>query len=800
MNCPQNCAANSLFAEGLAHQREGRPVAAQRCYENGLKISPGQPDALFLLGQLLFEGGQRSEGERLMRKAIAANPQAVNYWRGLAIQFFNCERLSDAQVAFEQAVAIAPDDAEVRGEFALALERLGEIDAAILQWEQATQAPVPPHEAWRQLARLYAATGRNAQALVAIETQLGIDPGCSADWLLRADLHERDGRTDLLLADLVQAATLAPDDAVLRGRLGVTLIRAGLGDAGLKELDAGVKLAPENASLHFNRGAAYANAGHIETACAAYENALRLDPEAPAVLSNLASQYAALARNVEAQALYVRAIAASPSFAPAHFNLGMLHLDGGRRLDAAASLAVAAELDPENGLIAAHLLFQKMHLCRWDGLDQLSRCVERAISQDSADIPPFVVLSMPGTTPQLQRRCAENHSARLIRPSPVGALEGGSKRDRERLRVAYISSDFKSHATAYLMIEMLEAHDRSRFEVIALSYGVDDGSTMRGRVAASVEKFVDLAGLSVVDVVQRVVELELDILIDLKGYTEGNHSEWLQYRFAPVQINWLGYPGTLGAPWVDYLIADAVVAPLEHQWMYRERLLHLPQSYQPNSRERSCGLRPSRADEGLPEQALVLCSFNQTYKITPEIFSVWMEVLHQVPQTVLWLWASNPWAEIELRRVAEAKGVDAQRLIFAEGRAQADHLARLPLADIALDTFPCNGHTTTSDALWAGVPVVTLRGLAFAERVAASILSAAGLEELISRTREDYLAIIVKLCNDPEALSRLRVRLSELRSTSSIFDSARFANNLEDLLINIHTLNAVASAPDFEGK
>jgi predicted O-linked N-acetylglucosamine transferase (SPINDLY family) len=462
----------------------------------------------------------------------------------------------------------------------------------------------------------------------------------------------------------------------------------------------------------------------------------------------------------------------------------MLHLDENRRLDATAALERAAACAPDDGLIAAHLLFQKMHLCRWDGIDELASRVRAAVEADTADIPPFILLSTPGTTPALQRRASENHSARM----GIGENRNATRRNAgaSRLRVGYLSSDFKNHATVLLMIDMLEAHDRSRFEIFALSHGIDDASPLRARVAAAVEHFVELAGLPEREAVSSIAALELDVLIDLKGYTEGNHSEWLRHRLAPVQINWLGYPGTLGAPWTDYLIADEIVAPKAHRWMFSERLLYLP-CYQPNCRERECAPIPERAAEGLPEDALVLCSFNQTYKITPGMFGLWLDVLRAVPETVLWLWASNPWAEDALRQVAQEGGVAPERLVFAEGQPQAEHLARLSLADLALDTFPCNGHTTTSDALWAGVPVVTLQGEAFAARVAASLLTAAGLEELIADAPKVYLERVIRFCRDAGWRGRLREKTEALRESSGLFDGAAFARGFETLLSGVFT-------------
>ncbi|MDR1710089.1 MAG: glycosyltransferase, partial [Candidatus Accumulibacter sp.] len=606
----------------------------------------------------------------------------------------------------------------------------------------------------------------------------------------------RAGRAGEAADEFALAAPDLPKDAALWRAFAASAAQAGRIDAALAAVARWRRLSPGDADAarlenalhaqrHFERAEALAAAGDIGAAANETEAALEFSPDSAALLVKLADLRARLGCADEARAIYERAIAASPGDAAAHFNLAMLHLEENRRFDALSALERAAECAPGDGLIAAHLLFQKMHLCRWDGLDEIAGRVRAAVENDTADAPPFIVLSMPGTTPALQRRAAENHSARLAagaaaplaRPPSPGAAAG------RRLRVGYLSSDFKNHATAYLMIDMLEAHDRSRFEIFALSHGVDDGSPMRARVEAGVEHFIDLAGRPEAEAVARIAALELDALVDLKGYTEGNRAEWLRHRLAPVQINWLGYPGTLGAPWIDFMIADDVIAPAGHEWMFSERVLRLPGGYQPNRRERECGPAPTRAAEGLPENTLVLSSFNQTYKISPEMFALWLDALREAPGAVLWLWASNPWAEEELRRVAQRAGIDPARLVFAEGRPQAEHLARLPLADLALDTFPYNGHTTTADALWAGVPAVTLEGEAFASRVAASLLTTAGLPELIAGTPQAYLEIVTRFCRDPALRRRLRQKTETLRETSPLFDAPAFARRFEALLL-----------------
>ena len=837
INAVQKKQAQQLFNAGLKAQQAGDLKAARRSFEQGLKLDPGQPDALFLLGQLLFELGEAFTGEKLAWQALAAEPQSGQYWYGLGVQYFKAGRFAEAKPAFAAALRCTPADVAYHYAQALNLTQLcaphaldvtlnasssgslsttssteaEALTAAIAGWQSFLHlrpAAAQAIEACENLARLCLDSARDAEAFTALQQWLELEPNSRA-FALRADLYERRGELEAALGDRLAAAQVQPDNGLLRGQLALSLMRTGHVAEALEQFDEAVLLAPNRVDLQFNRGLAYARAEQPEQACVAYEQALAASTspaEQPPILLSLASQYADWQRYDEAEALYQQAIGLNPGYATAHFNLGMLWLDVGRRLDALTALQQAADLAPQNGLIAAHLAFQKMHLCRWDGLEQLTQRMFDSISaldhpaRHGQDIPPFIVLAVPGTSPAMQRRAAEQHSQYLLQAAPQSltprllaapdltaklADDAQTSAQQRRLRVGYLSADFKSHATVYLMIEMLEAHDRQRVEIFAFSYGVDDNSPTRQRLIAAVEHFEDLAGLPDSAAKERIAAQQLDILIDLKGYTEGNRSIWLKDRLAPIQINWLGYPGTMGAPWIDYVLADAVLAPLENQWMYQEKLLYLPGCYQPNARQRECAPASIRAQEGLPDEALVLCSFNQTYKITAEVFALWLSVLRQVPQAVLWLWASNPWAEDELRKVATVAGVAAERLIFAEGRAQAAHLARLPLADLALDTFPCNGHTTTSDALWAGVPVLTWQGEAFAARVAASLLSACDLDELIATTPEAYEQLILRFCCDETWRQNLRTTTQALREHGEIFKAEKFARKLEEVLINL---------------
>jgi len=365
-------------------------------------------------------------------------------------------------------------------------------------------------------------------------------------------------------------------------------------------------------------------------------------------------------------------------------------------------------------------------------------------------------------------------------PPAAEPLWRGENYRHERIRLAYLSADFHSHATAALMAGVFEAHDRQRFETIAVSYGPDDGSFMRARLTSAFDRFLDVRNKSDLEIGRMLRAHEVDIAIDLKGYTQDSRSGILALRAAPVQVHYLGFPGTMGAPYVDYILADRTVIPAEHVSQYSERIVTLPDSYQCNDRARPIApVTPSRADAGLPETGFVFCSFNNSFKIGPQLFDLWMRLLKQVDASVLWLLQDNPAAARNLKREAERRGVAADRLVFAPRDNLDRHLARQRLADLFLDTLPYGAHTTASDALWAGVPVLTCAGDTFAGRVAASLLHAAGLPEMITYTLDDYEELALKLVRDAGTLSAITRKLRDNRETSPLFDTVRITRHLE---------------------
>ncbi|HEY8260445.1 MAG TPA: UDP-N-acetylglucosamine-peptide N-acetylglucosaminyltransferase [Methylosinus sp.] len=423
-------------------------------------------------------------------------------------------------------------------------------------------------------------------------------------------------------------------------------------------------------------------------------------------------------------------------------------------------------------------------MCEWDDFADDAKALERMLDTGgSGALPPFLLLSQPGVDAKDQRRCSElwTRDRRAAAAAERRALDFRFRAAGERkIRLGYLSNDFHDHATALLLIETLEAHDRGRFCVNAYSYGADDGKDMRRRLVETFDSFVDISALSDGDAARAIHRDEVDILIDLKGFTFNARSGILMLRPAPVQVNYLGYPGTLGAELCDYIVTDDYVTPPAAAADYSESFAYMPHSYQPRGRAGALGAKPTRAAMGLPEQGVVFCCFNQAYKFTPEIFDLWCRLLDAAPGSVLWLLAA-PMAEGNLRNEAWKRGVNADRLVFAPDMGQSDHLARLQLADLVLDTAPYNAHTTASDALWAGVPIVTCSGSTFPSRVAGSVLRAVGMPELIADDLDGYFDLALRLAYDPACLAETKAKLARNRAEAALFDVAAYTRDLEGL-------------------
>ncbi len=423
-------------------------------------------------------------------------------------------------------------------------------------------------------------------------------------------------------------------------------------------------------------------------------------------------------------------------------------------------------------------------MCEWDNFAEAAPHIRGIMARgESGRLAPFQLLSEPGVTAAEQRACSElwiRDRLAASRPQCAGLDFRFERGARAKIRLGYLSSDFHDHATALLLVETLEAHDRARFDVRAYSYGADDGRAMRKRLEKTFDAFSDVRSFTDIEAARAIHADEIDILIDLKGYTRDARTGILLLHPAPVQVNYLGYPGTLGADVCDYIVTDRFMTPPESAADYSESFAYMPNSYQPHARAAPLAQRPGRAEMGLPPAGFVFCSFNQHYKLTPELFGLWCRLLQCVPGSVLWL-IDGEGARGNLRNEALRRGVSPERLVFAPDMAQSGHLARLQLADLVLDTAPCGAHTTASDALFAGAPIVTCPGETFASRVAGGLLHASGLKELIAADLDGYFDLALDLATNPERLRALRARLAQNRATCALFDVKTYTADLENM-------------------
>ena len=578
-----------------------------------------------------------------------------------------------------------------------------------------------------------------------------------------------------IIGDAIRINPRSPDAFFSRG---CALQRLNRPAEALVCFDRALALRPNLVEAHSNRGVVLMALNRNAQALESLEIALTLDPSSTGALNNRGCILENLGRHEEALVCFEKVIAKEPGFVDALINRGSALAALKRFEEAAADFEKALVIDPERPYARGNMIFYRMHACDWRKLAQDRAEIAADLRAGKRVIYPFVNVALTSSMAD-QLQCARILAANDAPPSPA-PLWRGERYGHDRIRLAYVSADFHAHATVALIAGVLEQHNRNRFEIIAISFGRDDRSAMRTRVMAAFDRFIDVRDKSDAEIASAMRQMEVDIAVDLKGYTQHHRSGIFAFRPAPVQASYLGYPGTMGAPYIDYLIADRIVVPNEHLPYYTEQIAYLPDTYQCNdSRRPIAESAPSRAAAGLPETGFVFCCFNNNYKIAPETFDIWMGLLREVPESVLWLLDDNRDATRNLRREAQARGVAPERLIFAPRAGVEEHLARHRLADLFLDTLPYGAHTTASDALWAGLPVLTVLGESFAGRVAASLLHAVGLPELVADSLKTYETRALQLAREPGALTAVKEKLAANRDTQPLFDTARITRNLE---------------------
>jgi protein O-GlcNAc transferase len=757
--------------------QEGDPAQAETLFRRALAGRPDHPEGFNNLGALLQQQGRIDEAIDAHRQAIALRPNYPAAHCNLGNALKRQGRLDQALAAYRQALALAPNYVEALNNLGVALQQQGKLDEALDAYLHAIKLRPADLEARYNLAVALQQQGRLEAACAAYQHIIRLNPGSPQVYLNLGTVQQALGQPEAAMIAFEHALRLDPAYAQAHYNRGLLLQQQGRLDEAIGAYRQALARAPDYVEAINNIGIVRQRQGHLDEAITAFRQAVALKPGFPEPHNNLGIALLAQERSEEALTAFQQALTLNPDYAEAFYNLGNAWRELGKPEGAIAAYQQALRLRPDDPDAFTQLAYQRRRACDWSEEEADQERLLALVRGGDARIPPFLLLATRASAAD-QLACSARWVEAIGRPAQQGFLHRPAP-ERGRIRLGYLSGDFHQHATASLATELFERHDRSRFEVIAYSYGPDDGSPMRRRLAGAFDRFVDIRELSHADAARRIHADGIGILIDLKGHTLHARTAILATRPAPVAVNYLGFPATMGADFIDYILVDPFVVPRDQQPFFSEKLVHLAGSYQPNDSKRAIAAAPSRLDCGLPPDGFVLCCFNNSYKIASDFFEIWMRLLGNIPGSVLWLMETGPLVRRHLRREAAARGIDPDRLVWAPIKPMAEHLARHRLADLFLDTLACNAHTTASDALWAGLPVVTCAGETFAGRVAGSLLTAIGLPELITTSRAAYETLALELARNPQRLAGLRDKLKSNRATAALFDMPAYVHRIE---------------------
>jgi len=786
-----------VLALAWQNHQAGNFAQAEQLYRRILQNDPSHADAWGYLGSACQAQGNLAEAERSFRRVVQLLPGNASAHNCLAVVLVHKGKLDEAAASLQEALRCQPENAEIHNNLGSVLARLGRATEAMDSYRQALRLAPDNAQAHYNLGLALKTAGQQVAALAEFQEALRCQPDFAEAMQDRGDVLVELKKLEAAESSYRQALGLRPNRAETHHNLGITLESQGRLDEAMVSYQQALGLNPNFAEAHFSLGNALQRQGRFEEAVARYRQVLQLNSNFAEGHSNLGQALLALGRLADASACFRRALELKPESAAIHVNLAGALKEQGQLEVAVACYRRALQLQPDHPGYLAELVHQLQHVCLWKDLGRLSQRLLEVVQKDATHglVAPFTLLALPTSVTAAElHQCASRWVEQRLRfvRSPKSKVQSQDIAHRtshiahRRITVGYLSADFHEHATAYLIAELIEKHDRQRFEVFGYSYGPDDGSSMRRRLLKSFDRFANLKDASFSAAARRIETDGVDILVDLKGHTRYARTQIPALRPAPIQVSYLGYPGTMAAPFIDYILVDGFVVPPDQQPFFTEKLVYLPGCYQVNDSTREIGSRtPSRAECGLPEAGFIFCCFNNSFKITPEVFEVWMQLLKTVPGSVLWLLEDNALAPVNLRGEAEARGVTADRLVFAPRLALPEHLARHRLADLFLDTHPYNAHTTASDALWAGCPLLTMAGQTFPSRVAGSLLRTLGLPELITTSLQEYEEMALRLARDVECLNGLRARLQANRATSGLFDGGRFARDLEQAYVTM---------------
>jgi protein O-GlcNAc transferase len=770
--------ASAYVNRGVVLQHLKRLDEALISYDRAIALEPNDAVSFYNRGNVLKELKRLDEAVASYDRAIALDPDhwGALYNRGNALGAL--KRFDAALTNYEAVIALKPDHVEAHINRGIALSELKRLDEAVASYDAVIARNSDHVEAHLNRGLALHELKRPDDALKSFDRAIELDPNRAEAFNCRGNTLQTLDRFDEAVASYDAAIAIKLDFAEAFSNRGDALRKQRQFEEALASCERAIAFKPDYAEAHVNLGIALMEMRRFDEALASYDKAIALKPDDPRTFYNRGIAFAKLWAFDAAASSYDKAIARKPDYADAFHNRGIALAEMKRLDEARASFLRALALAPRHKSAFSGLADCSLKLCDWSRREELAAELRLHVTEGRSRIDPFTLLGYSDDE-ALQSLCAKalarDRAVEWPRPLRPNAI-----RRNERIKIAYLSANFCRHPVAYLTAGLFEQHDRARFDVIGVSLGPDDGSDMRTRLAAAFDCFLDVTAKSDEEVARLLSDLQVDIAVDLNGHTKGGRLGILAGRPAPIQATYLGFPGTTGADFIDYIVADPVVLPFSRQPQYAENIVHLPASYQANDRSRQIAPRtPTRRELGLPAEGVVFCCFNNTWKIAPPIFDVWMRLLRAVENSTLWLIRGAEQTEENLRKETAARGVDPARLVFAADLPLEDHLARHRQADLFLDTLPYNAHTTASDALWSGLPVLTCRGKAFAGRVAASLLNAAGLPELVTDSLQEYEALALRLATDDALRHGFRERLRQNRLKFPLFDTAQFCRRIE---------------------
>jgi predicted O-linked N-acetylglucosamine transferase (SPINDLY family) len=789
---PNHAEANRLL--GLALFARGQVADAREALERAAGLAPPNAALLNDLGNARRAMGDKAAAVEAFSAAIKAEPGFAHF--NLADALLEAGDVQRASAAYEDIIArgFAGIDGDFHVNRGLCRLRLGDAAGAMEAFRAALALEAGHSRAAATLSDALQRLGQHREAVIfltgfldkqraSLETLLSLGSGFLGlrDYPRALGLFER-------------LATVKPPVAKALTGKGLALSGENRHEEAIHTFDEAFALDPHNAEGLIGKGVALKALRRLPEAIETYRRAIEVAPRAANAHLNLGNALALLNRHEEALACYERVLALDPNSAEALNYEGNSLNALNRQTEAVARFEKAVALDPGVTEALSSLVYTKQRRWDWAGLPEQRQFLLERVRARQYVANPFALLGICDD-PELHQIAARAYTRETLPRTP--SVQPPPATQRDRLRIGYFSADLHNHATMHLLAGVLECHDRDAFEIHAFSYGPEIEDAMRARARATVDHFHECARLSDGAIIATARKAGIDIAVDLKGYTQDARLAPFAARLAPVQVSYLGYPGTVGADFLDYILADATVLPMNQQRFYDEKIIHLPDSYQANDDRRVIAPdTSSRAEAGLPADGFVYCCFNNAYKITPEIFASWMRILAAVPGSVLWLLANEADSKDRLRAVATGQGIDPSRLVFRSSLPSAQHLARHRLADLFLDTLPYNAHTTASDALWAGLPVLTQLGQAFAGRVAASLLNAVGLPEMITRDAAAYEALAIAIGRDPARAAALKAKLAAAIPSAPLFNTPRFTRHLEGAYRMMWQRHAAGLAPE----